>query len=362
MKSKIRLVNIVRIIQLFYILIYNIHKIGKVEEKLDLIIENLNIVQNFITNNYNYVSLYFKSIIGNMSDIFTNRELASGFLILIFILWVVSSKKTRKNVKDIIKAFFSRHLVIFNTAMGSYFLLCIFILDKFSFWENRMWKDALIWLLFTAIVFVSNAITKKDIDYKYFKNLAKESFRVFILLQFITNMGSFSFLVELIILIVLIFIEMSNVLLENDKRYDTKGGSMVYNIFNSIKMMIGFIILYNSIKIIFLNKESIDILKLLKDLLLPSILTIMFIPFTYISSLVSLYQLLFIRISFNKKIKNNIRLYLNIRIFLVCGFSIIRVNQFVRRSNIMIEYINNIEDVKKLISKYKYNLKNVVEA
>ena len=323
---------------------------------MDLIIENLNIVQDFITNTCNDVSFYFKSIIGNMSNIFTNRELASGFLILIFILWVVTSKKTRKNVKYIIKAFFSRHLVIFNTAMGSYFLLCIFILDKFSFGKSYV-EGCLNMVTFYSYCFGSNAITKKDIDYKYFKDLAKKSFRVFNIITIYNQMGSFSFLVELIILIVLIFIEMSNVLLEVYKRYDTESGRMVYSIFNYIKIVIGFIVLYNSIKITFFNKESIDILKLLKDLLLPSILTIMFIPFTYISSLVSLYQLLFIRISFNKKIKNNIRLYLNIRIFLVCGFSIIRVNQFVRRSNIMIEYINNIEDVKKLINKYKYNLK-----
>ena len=329
---------------------------------MDKFIEHITFIQSFIKNIYNYISTYINSIIDNISNLFTNRELASGFLLIIFILWVVTSKKTRKSVKDLIKSFFNKHLMLFNTIMILYFLLCIFILNKFRFWENRMWKDAIIWFIFTAVVFIVNAITKKDIDYKYFNDLFKSCFKIFLLVQFIINMVSFSFIVELTILIILVFTGILNAVLENHKQFDTEGGKILYCIFNCIQIVMGFIILYNSIKITFLEKQNIDVLNLLKDFILPLILTLMFIPFCYISSLFSLYQQLFIRVGFNKKISNEIRPYLNMKILLVCGFSIIRVRTFTRKSNIMSTYISNTGDVKKLINNYKYNIKNITES
>lgn len=328
---------------------------------MDKFIEYITFIQSFIKNTYNYITTYLNSIINNIINLFTNRELAVGFLILIFILWVIISKKTRKNVKNIIKAFFNIHLIIFNTIMILYFLLCILILNKFRFWENYMWKDAIVWFVFTGIVFIVNGITKKDIDYTYFKDLFKNCFKILLLLEFITNMASFSFIVELAILIAIIIITISNFILKNNKQFDIEGARILYSIFNSILILIGFIILYNSIRKTFIERESIDVLKLLKDFALPSILTLMFIPFSYISCLFSLYQQLFIKVGFNKKISNEIRPYLNFKILLTCGFSIVRARTFIRKSNIMTTYISNTRDVKKLITNYKYNIKNITE-
>lgn len=323
----------------------------------EIIWEYLKNIQYFLSSVYSNIIYYLDEFMNFITGNFTNRELASGFLILLFIIFAISVKPARRCFRDIIKMLLSFKLMLFNSLMIAYFILIVFVIDKLGFWENSMWKSSIIWFIFTAIIFTVNAITKKDISYKYFKDLIKDSFKIFILIQFLMNMQSFSFITEVVILSVLICITILVAMLEHYEEFNTKGAKILHSILNYIQIMIVLIILSNSIKITLNDIENIELVAVVKDILLPSILTLMFIPFTYISVIFTSYELLFTIVGFKKTIDKKIRVYLYFRIILVCGLSIKRVREFTNKSNVMCKYINNMSDVNEIIIEYKNRLK-----
>ena len=117
--------------------------------------------------------------------------------------------------------------------------------------------------------------------------------------------------------------------------------------------IIGFCILYNSTRLLIVNIQEIDIQNLVKKMLLPSILSIMFIFFTYFCVIYSAYEQLFIKLVFKKTIDDKIRSYLKIRILFFCNLNITHINNFILRSQIMNNYVTSKEDIKKLIVNYR---------
>lgn len=292
-----------------------------------------------------------------LKDTFNNRELAMGIIIIIIILFALSKKEIRKSIKEIIKTLFNKKLIFINIILISYFLVMILILDKVGFWENRLWKDAIIWFLFTAIVYVVNSIGQAK-DFNYFRSSINDNIKIFIVLEFILNMYTFSLIGEIVLTIVLSFISISIVLCESIEDINTNGSKILINILKWIQTLIVILVLARSIKLISMNTQNILLYDLLKDILLPLILMMMFIPYVYLLVLYSTYEIIFIRLKFKKTINDNIRWYLNLRILLICRLNINRINDFTKKSTILYTNIKTISDVNELIFNYKRSIKH----
>jgi len=153
---------------------------------------------NFIINGFNDLSkeihefgLKFKIIYPSVSDIFTNRELAIGFLASLLIIYIVSMKTTRKNLLDLIKIFFSKQFISMNLIMIIYMIVIITVLIKIGFWELSLLKTTIIWFVSTGIVSVYKAIGSAK-DFNYFIKLIKDNIKIVIVIGFVTNLYSFS--------------------------------------------------------------------------------------------------------------------------------------------------------------------------
>ncbi|MDR6723599.1 hypothetical protein J2W91_002061, partial [Paenibacillus amylolyticus] len=100
-----------------------------------------------------------------------------------------------------------------------------------------------------------------------------------------------------------------------------------------------------------------------KDVVLPLVLSFMFVFYIYLFTIIAAYEVLFIRLSFMKTIDESLRFRLKIRIFLFCNLSISRVSNFIQRSKIMQVYVRSTDDISDLFRNYKYhsNRKNIQE-
>ncbi|WP_386057381.1 hypothetical protein [Thalassobacillus hwangdonensis] len=255
-------------------------------------------------------------------------------------------------IKKIVSAFLKIKRLVITLVM--YFLLLIYILNQIGFWESRLWKSALIWFIFAGFAVTFRAILNAK-DTSYFKKMLKDNIKIIILFQFIVNLYSFGFIWEVILVFIATFLTVLKVLLENHpdfKKRDDAGYLIINKLVNTLLSVIGFTILFYS-AINFLNDNSVDYIDKTQDLFLPIILSFLLMPFIYIFVLYVNYELLFVRLSFNKTIDEKIRKYLYIQILIACNININKIATFTTKSGISRTRMNTKDDVKGFIYDYK---------
>jgi len=295
---------------------------------------------------------YINDITIQVTGVFSNRELAIGFWIIVLIVYGGSLKPVRKHIPGLIKAMFDRKLMYWYLSMLIYLIGMIVILKAIGFWEARQFKDTIIWFLFVGIISSSRAVGKAK-DLNYFFIFIKDNIKLMILVEFIINLYSFSFLSELFLVFFAVLLSMMVVVIENSPKYQNKNGKVMKNSFNFLLTIIGFLVLINSIRLTVINIDSIVISELIKDLLLPSILSIFFVIYIYLFVIYAAYEIVFVRLKFIKTIDDRFRFLLKLRILLFCNINIIRINSFIQRSLIKNCDVKSKVDIGKLFGNYK---------
>lgn len=222
-------------------------------------------------------------------------------------------------------------------------------------WEIDLLKITIFWFL-GAIVASGRAIGKA-IDYRYFTNLLKDNLKLILVIQFVVNLYSFSFWVEVVIIFIITLISMSLPVLERYEKFQNDNGNLLKKILETTLGLIGLVALYHSLKMGFIDRENIVVLEKLKEFLLPIFLSTFFVFYIYLLVLYESYLQLFFRVRF-LKINKKYMFLLRLRIFLVCRFNIIRVNNFIKHSMIKSSNISSYNDIKILMKDYKTNSKN----
>jgi hypothetical protein len=316
---------------------------------------------NHLHNAATTISLKFKELMiicidfyTKIDDIFTNRELALGFWLIVVIFYIIW-KIDMGPLKSLGKSILNKKILILLISYIIYFLILIFILDYIGFWESRLWKVALIWSIFAGISVSFRAIMKAN-NISYFVALIKDNVKIFLLIQFTVNLYSFSLLLEIAIVFIIAFLTILKVFLETSKDFQDENSKILKNTTNVILGIIGLFLLLNSLINYFEDLENISYIDKIKDLLLPSMLSMMFIPYIYFFVLYSHYEQLFIRLSFKKTINDNIRRYLYLKILLFCNIDIKKINTFIQGSKIMTTKVQSKYDVRRLLTNYKNTL------
>lgn len=298
---------------------------------------------------------YLSDIYNNLSSVFNNRELAIGFWIFIFIIFIILKKGWKyffSSLLDIIKSLFHRKLLIWHVSMALYFGSMILILTKIDFWEWGLLKETLIWFLAVGIISSAQAVDKAK-DTKYFSNLIKYNIKAVISLQLVVNLYSFSLFWEVIqVFIITVFCTIL-VFMEKQPEYQDEKGKKIQKMLTKVLAIIGFSALFHSIRWTIINLDNIILSDLLKSIVLPTILSLLFIGYIYLLVVYAAYEKLFLKISFQKTIEDKYRLYLKIKTLLFCNININRISNFIPRSKLMKIYVRNKEDVKELFVNYR---------
>lgn len=253
---------------------------------------------------------------------------------------------------SVIKCALSRKLVIWYILTLIYFIGMIIILIKCGFWEKRLLKDTVIWFITTGLISCGKAIGKAK-DAEYFKEQIKNNFKLIVILQFVLNLYTFSFIVEVILMLVMTILSVCIVILDIKEEFKNESGRKLKRLLNIIQSFIVLLILYYSIREIIINIGNIIIIDKIKDVALPIILSSMFIIYIYLFCIYSSYEQLFIKLSFKRTIDDKIRFFLKVRVIIFCNINIKRINCFIERSNIMRSYVRNKKEVQDLIYNYK---------
>jgi hypothetical protein len=212
-------------------------------------------------------------------------------------------------------------------------------------------KDSIEWLLFTGILICFNTITANK-DEKFFRTIIKENIILIIILEFIINTYTFPLLVELLLIPLLTIIILSGEVAKTNPKHKP-----VEKLMNNLQIILGMIILFSVIYKTIADFANFWNISTLKSFLLPPILTILFLPFTYLVVLYSRYELLFLRLNIGEKKSEELKNYAKKKVLKCCFLSLNKVNKALNSSYPY--YLINIkskEDVDEFVRVYREKL------
>ena len=279
-------------------------------------------------------------------QVFSTRELSVilwGIAFLVFVIW---RQEVLNSILNLIKVFVSKSILTYTGSMFLYVASNIVLLNRVGFWDSSMLKDTIIWFSTVALVMFIN-ITKIN-NIGYFMNVLKDCAKGTLILEFLVNLYTFNIFIELIFIPIITLL----VLTREYAKYQ-KENIQVHMFLDRSISFIGYLILLFVIYKSVVSYSTLFTIAHLKDLLLPILLTILFLPFIYIFTLYCNYESLFVRIKFmtndiqiKKKLKRNILLIANINLNKVKSIDSKLKKHDVYANHDLSEYLKSIANQK----------------
>lgn len=235
----------------------------------------------------------------DIQAIFNNREIALLFWIALIVMALLLSK-LRKSLVPIFKILTGKMFLIIFSLIGAYLYGIILLLQNLEVWQSSNLKDVLFWLFSVGLILVFKINEAKS--NAYFKGIFLSAIKWTIVLEFIVNLYSFSLLTEIIILPVLVFLAMKQAFAEMDEKH-----KMVSKFLQNVIAVAGLLIFSFSLYKTLINFDAVLTFQNLVVFLLPSTITVLFIPFVYFLALYSTYESYFIHLDFMTVKKDKVK-------------------------------------------------------
>lgn len=216
--------------------------------------------------------------------IFTTREQSIGIWLVVGLLTILFSSSARGLIKEYFTILFVGTIMRVLLLITLYISLCVYLLSLIGLWTTELTKDTILWLFFVGFMTLGKVNKIKD-DKDYFKDAFKKNFRLSLVSEFLVNFYTFSLAVELVIVPMLVLVSVMIAFSEKDPKHKP-----AHKFLSNLLVVFGFIILFYIIIQFsgdpwgFLNLQN------LRGLLLPLILSILFLPFVYGLSLYMFYE------------------------------------------------------------------------
>ena len=280
-------------------------------------------------------------------SILSTREWATLIWGCILMLYVLCHREIRKSLWNVIVIFFDKKLRILWEIILLYVLTITMVFCYLPIWENIYIKDIIIWFLFSGLIYCMNAISS-EADETYIKKILKDNLKFTMILEFFMSTFTFNIWIELAIIPVITIITVMNVIAERKEEYKS-----VHKLLDSILVIAGFWIFYETIKIGINEYKQLNIINTLVSFMIPIVYLILIIPLEYILELYSKYEVLFRRMTFKEEKDKRIRLHHRTAIFRECNFSVRKILLFQREYMIHMYALMKEDEFNQLMQKFR---------
>lgn len=288
-----------------------------------------------------------------LTDIFNTREIAIGILLILFISYVSykSSKEILESFRDVLKGFFQPEIITPIIFMLFYSLGIVFLLNKIGLWENHQIKNYIYWLIAVGI------LTHFKKDTYSIKGVIKDSISLVAIFQFILTFYTFNLFFELIFILLITILSLAKVIAEKDK--DKDKNKILIKIIDFILISFSILIILLSIYQYVNNFSEFTDIKTLYDFLIPTILSIMIIPYFYMFFIFVRYESALISLNFAFRDNEKLKKYAKLKGIISFNFDAKNFERWSKNLNSYDLDKNTIKQSIKDIKKLKELRKNI---
>lgn len=281
-------------------------------------------------------------------DIFSSRELATGFWLIMVLAFLIYSASIRPYLKNLIKSFCNIYILTPIIGMGIYIALISYFLIECDIWNFNQYKNVTLWLIFVGIYSLFQ-VADSNRGMMYFKETIANLFKITTLFEFIVAFYSFSFWFEFFLIPFMTFIIVMTTFSENNKEY-----KLVSETLGKLILSIGLcIITYVCYQLLsepeaFFNEGTVY------DFVVPIILTIAIFPYLYLVMIYAEYNRLALRLKISFKDNVLVR-YAKVKTILAFNFRFDYLKRWDRY--IMLHDIKSTDDIDSSIKRIIYLMK-----
>lgn len=265
-------------------------------------------------------------MIYRVTDLFNNREIAVGLWLMVLIVFAASKKEVRSSFKDVLKAFFTPKIIIPLLLSFTPSVLVVWLLAYLNLWDLSVLKETIYCVIGTGIIMFGKFNSVKDLKSLY-RQTAKETLALVVLLEFIIWLYVFPLWVELLLVP---FVTLVVLLATVAKYMKTDGIELTRKVLNGTQVFIGLLILLFAFIGFAKSPATLFTLQNLELFLLPIILSLTFVPSVYFIALYSKYELVFNRINYPMKLNRKSKRAIKLAAIRRCGLSVYVTGEMIR--------------------------------
>lgn len=217
-------------------------------------------------------------------ELFTNREIAVFFWSSVGALWVLSQATFRNFFVAFAKHLFSKRLVPVFATTAAYVGLLVYGLSALGMWNWSHLKATLVWAVFVGIVELLRMPTTAG-EFVKFRQLFNDQLKVLVIVEFLVGYTSFPLLIEMTLVPALFFLVLLQSVAEGKEELRTP-----YNVLTAILAFVVIVYLGFAIRRIVVNFSEFASIATFVDFALPGVLTVLFLPYLFLLSLYSIYE------------------------------------------------------------------------
>lgn len=259
-------------------------------------------------------------------DIFSTRELATAFwvgAILIAVgMAIVTNKKIRQGFIGVLKCFFNRKLRKLWEIYLLYIGIITLMFSRFPIWKNIYLKDIILWTLFSGLTICMNAVAG-EADEKYISKVLKDNIRFTVVTEFLLSTFTFSFWVELIIILITTVIVLFDTVAEHKS-----DAIAVHKLLQDVMAFAGLCVILQTVRVGILEYRELNVINTLVSFFIPIVYLLLVTPLEYAFELYSKYEMLFIQMHFKEPSDKMVRRKRHLKVIKVCGLSVKRIMLF----------------------------------
>ena len=214
----------------------------------------------------------------------TNREWSVVLWLAFIFSYALWKAKPWRPLKALLKQLVNKHILILFGSMAAYIACCTWLLSRSGAWSYENLKSTLLWAFGFGLVTLFQ-IKDADQDSGHFRKIAKEAIGVNVFVAFLASTYTFSLPIELLLVpIAMLASAMLAVAGEDPKT------ASVRNLLNGVLILVGGLILCNALYLASNDVGDLASTKNAKELLVPILLTFLYVPFLYSWHLVLSYE------------------------------------------------------------------------
>ncbi len=266
--------------------------------------------------------------------IFNSREIAFFIFGFLFVLYCLSKQGVRRSLFNLAETAFSKHLTTVYVIVIFYSSIPILILYKIGYWKFELLKDAVFWLIFSALP-VLFKVSKADKG--FFKKALLDNLKLSVIIDFVTSQYTFNVFVEIIIISLSLLLGGVIAFSEREEKYKD-----VNRVFTVAATLLGICIFTSSIYFFVLHLGKFTTFDKFQEFSLPIVLGIWFIPLLYFIHVYIVYDSVLSTLSFGIEDKV-VRRYAQTQSIIQYKFDLISLKRW--KENVLNEKLHSKEGV-----------------
>lgn len=252
-----------------------------------------------------------------------DREWASLIWIGLLVLYILFQPKLRSSMWDVVQAFFQWKIQIAIAAAVGWTAASVWLLAWLRIWQCDNLSATIIWCLTTMIVTLADTATSKE-GAGRLRKVARETIAITAFVVFISELYTLPLWAELVLLPVMAVVAMMAVIAEHKAEHARLAGPL-----NAFLAIVGLgLIAFSGYQIVTHFGDFLS-LGTARDFMVPTLLSLMYLPFLYLILAISAYENAAVRLTFRLNDKQ-LRREVYVRGFFAFGVNVDLINRYFR--------------------------------